>query len=166
MKELSSEKKLKHAQDMWKVLFATIVDFLMSENPELLQEFFIKQLPENFTSYQLGNIAKFGSKIVGSLSKDILLKMVVDRMTQNMQFMQPGKNMNIDSMKNKVIINIPKCTSKKELMKTAKKCKIDLSKDELCKFWCEPICGKTISSFGLEYSREKLEDGCIITIQV
>ena len=165
VKELSDKKKLKYAKEIVLIEYVAIMDYFLNNNPEDAAEFFEKIELNCFMNYYFGTAAKIGAKVMGSISKDSLMKMAIDENFESMAFLMPVSDLNIQFEKNETTIDIPKCNLKKDFNKTAKKCKIKIPTEAFCKLWCTPFFNNSVTPFGFELECQHKDKGCLMTIR-
>lgn len=164
VKSISDKKKLKNARQNLIIEYIAILEFLINRHPDLASEFYEKTEPTVFTNYHLGTTVKYIAKVIGSLSKDMLLNLAIDEFIKSIQFLIPLSAVSIEKLKNKVIIKVPNCPVKRNIIKYSKICKVTLPRDAICIKWCIPSFRNSIEPFGFDYECKLTENGCLINI--
>ena len=158
-KEVKDKKKLKTIEDMYHKKNFTIFAFLREKNIDF-SEFF------DFQKEMLGKLNPYNNSVLQATVKRIPKNFILRQFTKNIvsswQSFQKLKDMSVQFGDKYAILEIKKCSFRKNLKKNAKKMKMQ---DEISELSTCEFCKLTFSQgedFGFVTEITQTNDGCII----
>ncbi|NHI92437.1 MAG: hypothetical protein EAX96_08030 [Candidatus Lokiarchaeota archaeon] len=157
--EAKDKDKWKTIEDMYHKKVFTIFAFLKEKNIDFNEFFdFQKEMYEKLNPYNNSIL----QATVKSLPKNFILQQFTKNIVSNWQAFQNLKNMSVQFGEKYAILEIKKCSFRKNIKKNAKKLKMnnDISELATCQF-----CKMTFSQgqdFGFTTEITETSDGCII----
>ena len=158
-KEVKDKKKRKTIEDLYHKKNLIIFAFLKEKNIDF-DEFF------DFQKEMLGKLNPYNNILlqatVKSMPKNFILRQFTKRIVSTWQAFQNLKNMSVQFGENYALIEIKKCSFRKNLRKNAKKVKMDQEISELstCQF-CTILFSQA-EDYGFITEITQTTDGCII----
>ena len=158
-KEAKDKSKWKTIEDMYHKKIFTIFAFLKKKDIDFNEFFdFQKEMYEKLNPYNNSLL----QATVKSMPKNFILRQFTKNIISNWQAFVNLKHMSVQFGDNYAILEIKKCSFRKNLKKNAKKLKMDKEISELAT--C-PFCKMTFSQaedFGFVTEITQTSDGCII----